>query len=269
MEDNWKTGFVRSGPVLLEYKMQTRAGRSWFVFFHGYGQDFRAFQPVYERLGSEFSLLAIHLPWHGESKIESDEVLSKDQWAACLEHLFLQLGTGPVRAMAFSMGAKFLLSAAEKKPELFEEMILLAPDGMAMNPWYRLATGITPGRTFLKLSLRLFPIFRSGAFVLSRLGLVRKALMRFAFSELGTEQGRNRVLAVWIQFRKLWPDLSMLKIQCREKKIPVSVFLGRYDGILTLSRYKKIRSQTDWINWEEMNTGHAGLIEEFARHGLR
>jgi pimeloyl-ACP methyl ester carboxylesterase len=268
MEDSWKTGFVHSGAVLLEYKMQARTGKPWLLFFHGYGQDFRAFQPVYEALAGDFSFLALHLPRHGESRLETDKVLSKEEWAVCLEKMLNRLETGPVKAIAFSMGAKFLLAAAEEKPELFKELILLAPDGLVMNPWYRLATMSVAGRVCLKSSLGLFPVFRRIIALLSAVGLVRPALLRFALSELGTTEGRKRVLNVWLQFRKLWPDQEKLKLKCLENNILIFVYLGRFDGILSVSRYIGFRKKNAWMNWEIMNTGHTGLIEEFARHGL-
>ena len=268
MEGSWKTGFIRSGPILLEYKMQARAGKPWLLFLHGYGQDYTAFHPVYEVAASDFSFLAVHLPLHGESIIERKGILSKEEWALCLEELLGRLATGPVRAIAFSMGAKFLLAATEKKPALFTELILLAPDGLVMNPWYGLATGTTAGRLLLRIFIRLFPAFRWLISFLAAMRIVRPALKRFAFAELGSSMGRNRVLDVWLLFRKLWPDLNLLSEQCRNKPVRVIVYLGRFDGILPLSRYSRIMNRESWMQWKILKTGHAGLIEEFARHHL-
>jgi pimeloyl-ACP methyl ester carboxylesterase len=268
VEGSWKSGIIRSGPVLLEYKVQARPGKPWLLFLHGYGQDYSAFQPVYDASGNDYSLLAIHLPHHGESRLERQVILSKEEWALCIEELLGRLETGPVRAIGFSMGAKFLLAAAEKKPALFNELILLAPDGLVMNPWYRHASATIAGRVFLRLSLHLFPVFRWIIALLAKLGPVRPALMRFAIAELSTREGRTRVLDVWLQFRKLWPDREFLLSQCKEQNIKVLVFLGRFDGILPLSRFSKIYKKEGWMNWEILHTGHAGLINAFARLDL-
>jgi hypothetical protein len=92
--------------------------------------------------------------------------------------------------------------------------------------------------------------------------------MRFAIAELSTRQGRARVLDVWLQFRKLWPDQESLLSQCKEQNIKVLVYLGRFDGILPVSRYAKIRKNAGWMRWEVLQTGHAGLINAFARLDL-
>lgn len=268
MEGSWKTGFIRSGPVLLEYKFQARPGKPWLLFLHGYGQDYSAFQSVYDASGIDYSLVAIHLPHHGDSRLEEHVVLAKEDWALCIEELLGRLETGPVRAIAFSMGAKFLLAAAQIKPALFNELILLAPDGLVMNPWYRLATGTNAGRVLLRLSLHLFPVFKWIIALFVKLGLVRPALMRFAIAELSTREGRSRVLDVWLQFRKLWPARELILRQCREKNVTVLVYLGLFDGILPVSRYAEIRKMAAWMRWEILHTGHAGLINEFARHDL-
>lgn len=269
MPGSWKTGFVRSGALLLEYKFQSRPGLPWMLFLHGFGQDFTSFEPIYEKLEGAFSFISLHLPYHGESHWDGPGILLKNDWADCLEKVLLQLETGPVHAIGFSMGCKFLLSAAEKKSALFSELILLAPDGLVMNPWYRIATGTGSGRALLHFSMKLFPLFRFLISALTWSGIIRPALSRFALSELGTPEGRQRVLAVWLKFRELWPDIRILSKQCREQQIQVSAFLGRHDGILPPARYAKIRRRENWIRWEVLESGHAGLIREFARLSLK
>ena len=264
MEKAWKSGFSRSGPLLLEYKMQQRAGKPWALFLHGFGQDYHCFDSLYPPLSADFSFLAMHLPFHGESLLEGNDVLTKQEWCSLFEQLFQELKIENVQAFGFSMGAKFLLSALEMKPEFFNSITLLAPDGISMNPWYRFATTTFAGRVVLRFGLSLFPLFKGLIILLTRLKIIRPALSRFAIAELHSPAGRERVLSVWLRFRKLWPEVQVWTRHCRSLEIPVRIVLGRYDGILPLHRYQKMKNENPWINWEVLNCGHAGLIDQYA-----
>jgi pimeloyl-ACP methyl ester carboxylesterase len=264
MEQAWKSGFFRSGPLLLEYKMQQRAGKPWALFLHGFGQDYRCFQALYPPLSADFSFLALHLPFHGESRLEGNTPITKREWCSLLNQLFQELKIEQVQAFGFSMGAKFLLSAAELKPELFSSITLLAPDGISMNPWYRFATTTAAGRFILHLGLFLFPFFKGLIILLTRLKIIRPALSRFALSELHSPAGRERVLNVWLSFRKLWPEVQVWTKVCRSLGIPVLIVLGRYDGILPLHRYQNLKKESPWIHWQLLECGHSRLIDLYA-----
>lgn len=262
MQQGWKTGFLRSGPLLLEYKLRAQEGKPWLFLLHGYGQDYRCFDPLYSRVGDRFSLLALHLPFHGESTLEA-AFLKPDDWMAALDELFLRTGCNASVAIAFSMGAKFLLLAAERNPGLFSRVFLLAPDGLVKNPWYRFATSSVAGRLVLRAIVPLIPGLKGLLHLLAVLKILRPGMVRFALSALSSEEGRNRLLKVWPGFRKIWPDPDGLRKQC-SGKLQVSVVLARYDSILPLKRFRKVREKEQWISWKTEETGHSGLISVFA-----
>lgn len=263
VNQGWKTGFLRTGPLLLEYKTRKVEGKPWLFFLHGYGQDYRCFDPVYERAGMDYSFLALNLPFHGESSMEQG-FLRPEHWLEALEELFSRTGCRPLRAIAFSMGAKFLLLAAEKRPEWFEELILLAPDGLVKNPWYRFATGTAFGRFILRAAVRLIPGLKGLLHLLVLLKILRSGMTRFALSALADEDGRSRLLKVWIGFRKIWPDLDQLRARCRGK-LKITVYLARYDSIIPSRRFRLLKNRESWIQWKTEETGHSGLIAVFSR----
>jgi pimeloyl-ACP methyl ester carboxylesterase len=255
----WKTEFLRAGPLLLEYKIHTVPGKQWLVLIHGFGQDYRCFNQVLEKIGNQVSLLAIHLPFHGESRME-DAVLSPEVWRDGFLDILKKHETGAVHGLAFSMGARFLLDVAAENSEVFRSLTLLAPDGLVRNPWYRFATSSAFGRVCLRIFLLCFPIIRNLLLWISSTGIVRKGMVRFAASELNSQKGRRRLEAVWLGFRLIWPDLSKLK-QAGNENLSMKLVLGKYDSILPLNRYRKFLRNDHFFTVEVLDCGHASLID--------
>ena len=264
MKPAWKRSVFRHGPVSLEYQILAGADKPWLVFFHGFGQDYTCFEPMYEQLKSKYNFLAVHLPFHGNSCLSVNGPLTPEDWTACLESLFLSLKIGKPSAIGFSLGARLMLTAAEKRPGLFSSICLLAPDGFAMNPWYAFATGSPAGRGIFRLLISLFPLFSLLLSLLAGLRIIRPAWARFARGELRVRKGRERVMAVWQHLRLLWPSFPLWVHACRRQNVPVKIILGRYDGILPVSLYKKFMRESDHPEWEVLACGHAGLISAYA-----
>jgi len=265
MEVAWRTGFVRSGPLLLEYKIRPSAQKPWLLFLHGFGQDYASFFPFAERKVDRYAMLVLHLPFHGESQLEA-EVLLPDDWCIAFQAILLKEKISSVYGIGFSMGARFLMTAAIRLPEVFRGIALLAPDGLQMNFWYSLATGSAAGRQVFRILITCFPVLRGFIRLLNLLKIIRPGYARFALSELREPVGRARLLASWSGFRRIWPDF--IEFQNAAEKIPVCIVLGKYDGIIPALKFKKLRQTHPFWNWTILDTGHAGLIAAFARKEL-
>ena len=265
MKMAWSTAFHRYGPLLLEYKVyQSADPGQCFLFLHGYGQDFHCYNPLYKSLAEQnATFISIHLPFHGESRMEA-ELLNPTVWIESVRLILEKEGCSRVHGIAFSMGAKFLLVAAQNLPQVFSQITLLAPDGLVKNPWYHFATSSGFGRVCLRTGLFLFPGLKFFFRCLVYLKWVRPGMMRFALSELRDRQGREKLLSVWLGFREIWPAMQLLRSVLLAHAIPMQVFLGRYDSILPLYRYKKLMKREEWIKWYVLETGHAGLVEKYA-----
>jgi pimeloyl-ACP methyl ester carboxylesterase len=259
---NWKTEFLRSGSLLLEYKILVNEGKPWMLCIHGYGQDFHCFDPVYNRWSTDFSFAALHLPFHGESHLEGEKI-SMQHWARSIYKLFQKEGIDAAHGLAFSMGARFLLCAATEKPELFKSLTLLAPDGVVMNPWYHFATGSSFGRLLLRTGLLLFPFLALLIRILEKIRVLRPGLAKFSLSVLQTRKERARLLSAWIGFRLLWPEWHKLRSRI-QGLVPSRIILAKFDSMIPVKYFGKLRKSEDWLEWQVLNTGHSGLIEKYA-----
>ena len=261
----WRTGLVSHNLCQLEYKHKSHPGLPWVVFLHGFDQDFRAFNEVYEALEGKCSFLSLHIFFHGESDIDSNIPLEPRDWKAIIEKLFSSLHIEKAHWMGFSMGGKFTLISLQLMPHLFSEVTLLAPDGIVMNPWYRFATQNFIGRFCLRLMLQYMPFLRFVFLAFSKIGLIKSSLGRFTKHQLSSPEKRELVLNVWIRFRKIWPLEKIWRQHIKDQKIPVGIVLGKYDSIITVSKFRNKRKEMKEVHWVELKAGHSNLIEKFGR----
>jgi pimeloyl-ACP methyl ester carboxylesterase len=268
MGDRWKSTSIRKGRCLLHYRFLHQPGKPWLVLFHGFGQDHRAFDELYPVLESEYSLLVPHLPFHGKSSgTFSGGPLQPGEWLGLIDDMLARQGVESAHWMAYSMGAKLALFAYQSRPEYVLSFTLLAPDGIDMNPWYRLATQSAPGRLVLRMLLKFSFFLTILVFILRTFHLLKPALLRFAGSQLKTTRERKLVRNVWLGLRLLWPEEKVWLLNLAQRPIPFQVILGKKDSVMPPARFADYRKR--WpssIRWIELDSGHARLVEKAGRY---
>jgi len=266
MVSGFRTLRVSDGRCQLEYCIKKNHPEfPWMVFFHGFGQDSRAFEELFSVYSGTHNLLSVHIFYHGESWMEGKKPLEIAEWNSCLTALLEKEEVPSADFWAYSMGGKFALVGALSMPERVRSLTLLAPDGMVMNPWYRFAAQTAPGRVLLRIAALWMPIVRPLFWLFSKLGLVKPALARFALLQMATSDQRKQVLRVWLMFRKIWPNGNDLKKVVQLNHFKIRLVLGKHDSIIKPSSFKKFKSQIPEMEWLLLDCGHSSLIEKLAK----
>lgn len=234
------------------------------VFLHGFSQTGKAFEPIFEIFQPRYSLLSIHIFFHGQSQLDESRPLLPEEWLELIHGIFQKLGIEKGRFLGFSMGCKFALFTAQIAPQLVTSLELLAPDGVVMNPWYRFGARTWFGRMCMRLFLSYLPAMRFLVLMLSRLGLLRPSLGRFVESQLASSAQRKRVLSVWIMFRNIWPNWNILPEKLISHHISTRIVLGRFDSIIPLPKFERQREKWKFVNWQVLDAGHSGLVDKYA-----
>lgn len=151
--------------------------------FHGYGESGASFAFLGEALGREFTVVALDLPFHGQTEW-NEKALFLDP--RDLRSVMMEIARGMSEReegwwlMGYSMGGRVALQLLELEYARVERLVLLAPDGLIVNPWYWLATRAALGNRFFRWTMKrpgwLFFLMRTG----NRLGLVNPSLFKFA-----------------------------------------------------------------------------------------
>ncbi|GAB2523683.1 alpha/beta hydrolase [Spirosoma aerophilum] len=237
------------------------SGPAILIAFHGFGQSKQVFQPLDKLLGRKFTIYAIDLFFHGNSHYLGDQLLTKSIWRKLVEQFLEVHAIERFSLMGFSLGGRFALVTAELFASRLDQLILIAPDGITLNGWYRVATRSRFGRSMFRYVLRHLSMLTTFGHGLTRLGLLNRTAMRFAEISLGTPAQRALVYRSWTQFRFIKPDLPVLAGTLNEQTVSVHFFMGAFDRIIPGTYILPLTKRLRHFEITTLRTGHNRLIE--------
>ncbi|MBS1486882.1 MAG: alpha/beta hydrolase [Bacteroidetes bacterium] len=237
-------------------------GAKTILLFHGFGQDHHAFDTWIERMKGEYTLYGFDLFFHGASDWHGSRPVEKEDWKNILEIFFQQESIHEFEMAGFSLGGKFVLATLEAFPQRVKKIWLLAPDGIKINFWYRLATYPLLTRALFHSFIFRPKIFFALIHFFDRFGLASKYLLRFALSQMDTEEKRKRVYHSWIYFRHLRFDMREVAAHINSHHIPLTVCVGKHDKVIPAKDMHRLLKFVPHGKFEVPDTGHNQLIEK-------
>jgi pimeloyl-ACP methyl ester carboxylesterase len=231
------------------------------LFFHGFGQDHAVFLSLAKALSSRYTSYIFDLYFHGESTWQQNEQpLQKEDWKKIMAHFLEENHLERFSLAGFSLGSKLALATLEAFPEKTAELFLLAPDGIKTSFWYSLATYPYPFRQLFKSTIAHPQRFLSLAKAFQALGLLDKSLLRFASSQMNTEEKRKRVYLTWIVFRRLKFNLEKLAATINQYRIHTSIITGKFDKVIRSKNMNPLIKQLQQPQVIVAETGHNKLL---------
>jgi pimeloyl-ACP methyl ester carboxylesterase len=253
--------FVRHAAGKLAYRRFGSGSEVW-IFFHGFGQSHQDMLAFEKLRTTKQSYLFVDLIYHGQSSWNSSEKeLKKEEWKTILLSLLQQESIDTFHLVGYSMGGKFALLSYELLPEQISSLSLLAPDGIKTGLWYSLnnyPSGIHP---FFKQVIfrpkRFFTLVEG----LKTTGLLQKSLVKFVKTQLETRSKRAQVYLVWKVLGGLHLQLGTIIKQLRKHPIPVHVFLGEFDRMVSPKNLERFTAKVPQLRLLQLPVGHGQLIE--------
>nr|WP_225986622.1 alpha/beta hydrolase [Rufibacter sp. LB8] len=242
-------------------------GPKALLAFHGYGQESGYYDAMARTLQPGYTVYAIDLFFHGKSTLsKADQPLSKKKLQEFIQHLLEKEKIDTFSVMAFSMGGKFALAVLEKFHPKIQELYLIAPDGIKTHMLYNLATypGWLQG-LFKRIVLRPSPFFKTLNW-LERKRWVASGVVKFAQWQMDSPQKRLRVYRSWIGFSHLTFDTRHIAKILNQSHIEVTVFLGKYDQIISQQRLQTFLNALKNHKLVVLQTGHTNLLYSVAQH---
>jgi pimeloyl-ACP methyl ester carboxylesterase len=259
--------FIQYKRSRIHYRV-SGSGPRVTVCLHGFGEFARTFDPLSAAL-PDYTLVAIDLPWHGETVWQE----GLDMELADLMQIIRdipQVGNVRFGLMGYSMGGRICLSLFEAFPAQVDFLLLIAPDGLKINPWYRFATQTRVGNQVFRSVME-----RPGGFVKlmragKRVGLFNESIMKFVRIYVDDERMRDTVYRVWTTMRRFQPRLPQVKALIRENQVRVYLLFGRYDRIIQPSLGKPfVDGLEGFATMQVLDVGHQLLhprnVEAIAR----
>ena len=237
-----QTGHHAPGSSRIHYSCWGTGPRLLFCF-HGYGESADTFFFLTEHLGKDYTLIAFDLPFHGQTDWQGSLFFDPVHLVAQMEEISTGLSdrTAPWTLLGYSMGGRVALHLLQLAPEKIGRLLLLAPDGLTLNPWYWLATQTRPGNHLFRLTMHhpgwLFLLLRIG----NALRLVNPGIYKFAIRYIDNIEIRQNLFVRWTIMRGFRPRLALVREIIRIRNIPVRLLYGRYDRIIRAERGNRFR----------------------------
>jgi len=265
--NNMSGQFISFRSSRIHYSSWGSGSRILFAF-HGYGESAASFAFLERSLGRDFTIIALDMPFHGETEWQEPQLFFDPRdLVALLESIAAGFSHRmPLQwdLLGYSMGGRVALQILGLAPQRIGRLVLLAPDGLFVNPWYALATRTAAGNRFFRWTMKrpawLFLLMRTG----NRLGLVNPSLYKFAAHYIDDDAVRDALYTRWTVMRGFRPRLGLIAGLIREQEIPVVLLYGSYDRIIRSRRAEPfLRRITPFGRLELLPAGHALLQPKF------
>ena len=227
------------------------SGSRLLICLHGYGESAASFDFLETALGMEYTLLAIDFPFHGETDWKDRLYFEPRDLVEMLltiapgltgDQEARQAAPAPWTLLGYSMGGRIALHLLQLIPEKIGQLVLLAPDGLTMNPWYWLATQTSAGNRLFNFTMAhpqwFFTLLRAA----NALKWVNPGIYKFTIRYIDDDKVRHELYTRWTTMRGFRPGLARLRDLIRTHNIPIYLFYGRYDRIIRAKRGERFRN---------------------------
>ncbi len=247
--------YIQVGTECLHY-LKAGNGRKLLLAFHGYGHDAQSLTLFAPYLTDEYTCLFFDLPHHGKSNWKEYTLFTTRNLSALVQELMQANSVDCVSLLGYSIGGRVCLSIINLLPESIDKVTLLASDGMRVDPYYNFFTRNSYGKRIFNHMLTQPGQYHKLLSVLKKSRLVHEKRYKFAMHYLGDEAARQQLRKVWPSLTELVPGIPDVQKTIQGHKVPVAIFMGRYDKIIPPSVAEKfskgLRSVQNFI----LNKGH-------------
>lgn len=258
------SGFFKYQSCSIHYRLGGTGSRP-LVCFHGYGETSAAFSFLEKNIGNSYRIVAIDLPFHGETEWSlpdlTDSQLS-DVIMQLLQHL--ELPQHDIHLLGFSLGGRMALCVLQCLQERISRIVLLAPDGLTVNFWYWLATQTGPGRSAFRLTMRRPGWFMGLLHGANKLGLLNQSIYKFIKYYIHDDLVREELYQRWTGLRKCTPQTGKIKVIVQQHHITVRLLYGRHDRIIGNKQGNRFLHGISQGSLQMLNCGHQVLHEKNA-----
>lgn len=241
-------------------------GPKTLLAFHGFGQYGQFYYPFARALADTHTIWSFDMFFHGQSVWpDPRKPLTREYWHRMFSAFLQTHGIDRFELCGYSMGGKFVLATLEMMAPSVDRLILIAPDGIRTSFWYSMATYPSWSRNFFRSMVEKPEPFYKLMHNLERYRLMDKGILRFADWHMSNPEKRMKVYNSWTVFSPLRFNMRHIAALIRNNNIPLEMYLGRYDKIMTPQGMQRLLRHLKDYKLEVLNTGHSGLIDMVAR----
>ncbi|WP_153661352.1 alpha/beta fold hydrolase [Chitinophaga sp. SYP-B3965] len=208
------------------------SGEELLICFHGFGESALHFSCIEPALGNIFTIVALDMPFHGNTVWQENRDFSKDDLEALAGKILERFGKQRFSLLGYSMGGRLALCLVERMASRISHLILVAPDGLKNNPWHMIATQTRIGNRVFSYNTRHPELFFRLLTLWRRWGLLNESVYKFAFHSMDKLDKRQLVYNVWTNMRRMMPSKQKCKRLLAQYNIDTVMFFGRFDRVI-------------------------------------
>lgn len=261
---------ITYGPFDLEYQVignptNSPNSHAWFAF-HGFGRDAKDFVLFEQLMNKDDVIYSFNLFQHGKSIFPAERLKNKpfklEEHEGLIDFLLEHFKLHSFSLLGYSMGGKIALKTVESHAHKIKSMLLVAPDGVRLNPWYKFASGTILGRNLYRgLTKNPWPLFRI-ADMSKFLGIITPKIHRFVYNHMDTYEKRRQVGETWLIYREFHPELALVQENINVHKILVHLIYGRFDSVIQPWQGEKLNEGLDQDSLHLLEQGHLLLNDK-------
>lgn len=255
--------FISFNKSLIHYVVYGH-GEQVLLCLHGFAESTESFSPLLKYLTTKYTVVLVDMPLHGETIWKDELTFTVNDLAEIIRNI-PAIGIKNFSLLGYSMGGRIALQLYQFMPQKITKLILVAPDGIIINVWYRLATQIKIGNKIFNSVMRKPDMFFSITQILKKTSLINAGVYKYVHQHLKTEEMRSRLYNIWTVMRKMKPDIPVIKRQIVEHKTPVLLIYGRYDKVIRFTTGEQFCvGMEDFCTLRILESGHRLLHEKSA-----
>ena len=238
------------------------SGSKPMLAFHGYGMTGKQFHVLKDSILTEYHVYGFDHFFHGESALEGwteKQILDgipKATVKAYLDEWFKIYGKQRISLMAYSIGSNLALIILEEYPDLIDEIILMAPDGLSVYKGFHFMMHNGLGKLMFRRVTKSKWLAPTLLKSLKNVRFIDESLYNIAYREMDTEKKRLDVYYTLNVIRQLKPDVNKVAALINQYKINCTLIFGRDDELFPKKAAIPFINMVDNANVYEVPLGH-------------
>jgi pimeloyl-ACP methyl ester carboxylesterase len=214
-------------------------------------------------LASRYTLIAIDLPFHGETKWEEGDLFTKHDLKHMIEELLRRENYQRFSVMGYSLGGKLVMAAIHGFASQIDDVILVAPDGVKNNTWYNVAVYPEWGQKLFRRFVKNPGFVFSTARMLRAIRILDDRLYKFLLLQTDAKEKRQKLYNVWVTIKDFERNLIQTKRLMSEHHVRSFIFIGKYDRVITAKIGRKFSRGLSNCSFIILDKGHNMITESF------
>lgn len=255
-------GFLQIQGLGSVHYHQYGTGKKPMLAFHGYGMTGKQFRVLEQSILSDYSVYGFDHFFHGDSTLAGwteKQIMAgmpKHLVKEYLEEWFKIYGRQRISLMAYSIGCNLALILLEEYPDLIDDVILMAPDGLGGYKGFTFLQHNTFGRFFFKTATKSKWLMPAILKTLKRFNNIDESLYTIAYNEIDTPKKRHDVFYTLNLIRFLQPDVNKVVSLINQHRIKTTFIFGHDDLLFPMKPVLHVINQIIDAEVHEVPMGH-------------